>query len=185
MKKRYLITGGTGFIGSALVQEWLTQNIDVTVLTRNPEKARQRWNGRVTAIKDLHEAAGEFEVLVNLAGEGIADARWSPERKRLLEQSRIDLTNSLAIWAVETGRRFGAFLSGSAIGYYGSCLPTAQKTCPTHTEASPSGEDYAARLCQRWEEAAGSLSGLCDRTMILRTGVVLGQNGGMLKRLWL
>src|SRR5690606_41099574 len=83
-------------------------------------------------------------------------------------------------WASRTGQRFRAVLSGSAIGYYGSFA--GLDAYPLHEQDS-AGQDFAARLCADWEDAAQPLAALSERSLVLRTGVVLGQQGGMLKRL--
>lgn len=180
--ERVLITGGTGFIGQALVDRWLAAGQQVTVLSRRPAWVARRWQGRVTCATRFDELQGRFDVLVNLAGEGIADSRWSNARKHLLRQSRVDLTHELARWASRTGQRFRVVLSGSAIGYYGSFAGV--DSYPLR-EQDAAGQDFAARLCADWEDAAQPLAALSDRLILLRTGVVLGPHGGMLKRLWL
>lgn len=181
MQERILITGGTGFIGSALVSDWLAAGHDVTVLTRRPEQTRQRWPA-VTAVAGMDELQGPYDVLVNLAGEGIADQRWSAARKKALYDSRVRLTQALVNWAQSTHQHFRVVLSASAVGVYGA---TAHLHSPPLTESAPAGADFAARLCHDWEEAAASFQAVTDRLLILRTGIVLARDGGMLKRLWL
>ncbi len=180
--ERVLITGGTGFIGQALVDRWLAVGQHVTVLSRRPAWVARRWQGRVSCAPDLDALHGRFDVLINLAGEGIADRRWSDTRKHILRQSRVELTHELARWASRTGQRFRVVLSGSAIGYYGSFAGV--DSYPLR-EQDNAGQDFAARLCADWEEAAQPLAALSGRLVLLRTGVVLGPHGGMLKRLWL
>jgi uncharacterized protein len=182
MSKRILITGGSGFIGSQLVAGWLADGHEVVVLTRQPQRLQQRLPG-VQAIATLDEAVGYFQWLVNLAGEGIADQRWSPARKAALRDSRIALTEALVSWAVRTQQSFEVVLSGSAIGYYGSARGVAGQT--RLTEDSAAGQDFAATLCCDWEQSARSLEDRTERLVLLRTGVVLGNGGGMLGRLWL
>ena len=181
MSKRILMTGGTGFIGSHLIERWLSEGHDITVLTRRPEHVQKRWKGRVQGISEFAEAQGRFQWLVNLAGEGIADARWSDSRKQLLRESRVGLTERLVRWAEHSGQRFEVVLSGSAVGFYGG-FPGAQ---PALTEACGPGRDYSANLCIDWEDAAAPLAKLSDRLICLRTGIVLGPRAGMLSRMWL
>lgn len=182
IQQRILITGGTGFIGQALINRWLAQSAAVTVLSRRPAWVQRRWGGVVKAVSGLEQLSGEFDVLVNLAGEGIADKRWSRARKQALRDSRIALTRDLAAWASRSGQRFRVVLSGSAIGYYGGY--SGGEDTP-HSEQEAPGSDFAAQLCVDWEAAAEPLRPLAERFLILRTGVVLGVHGGMLKRLWL
>tara|TARA_R110001583_G_scaffold763_2_gene7009 strand:+ start:1319 stop:2242 length:924 start_codon:yes stop_codon:yes gene_type:complete len=183
MSKRILITGGTGFIGSRLVSGWLADGHEISVLTRRPQRVIERWGGRVTGVSDLYQLTGPFDWLINLAGEGIADQRWTAARKRELRDSRIGVTGKLAEWAMHTGQRFDVVASGSAIGVYGALAGTAEQQ--TVDEASRVGQDFAAQLCTDWEAAAQPLYGLSERSLMLRTGVVLGERGGMLGRLWL
>ena len=178
-KQRIFITGGSGFIGSRLIDRWLQQGHLITVLSRRPEWVAQRWSGQVAAVSAFQQLSGSFDVLVNLAGEGIADSRWTRARKAELFDSRVALTADLARWATLTGQRFKVVLSGSAIGYYGGF---ADDSISLNEQAS-AGSDFAARLCAEWEQAAAPLKELTERFLVLRTGVVLGADGGMLKRL--
>lgn len=180
MNRHILITGGTGFIGSRLVERWLEQGHQITVLTRRPLVAAKRWQQPVNAVASL-DALGDvsFDTLVNLAGEGIADARWSDSRKQTLRDSRIRLTESLVQWSVRTGQKYEVVLSGSAVGFYGAF--DGQQSTPL-TEKAPAGRDFAAQLCDDWESAAQGFSLIAGRLVTLRTGLVLGQ-GGMLERM--
>lgn len=182
MQDHILITGGSGFIGQALVDDWLAQGHQVTVLSRRPGWVERRWQGRVAATDDVHTLRDHFSVLVNLAGEGIADQRWSQQRKRQLYESRVDLTRELVSWAQDSGQCFRVVLSGSAIGWYGGFDGSDSQPL---SEQAPGGQDYAAQLCQDWELAAADLASMSERLVLLRTGIVLGRHGGMLKRLWL
>ncbi|MDF1763423.1 MAG: TIGR01777 family oxidoreductase [Oleibacter sp.] len=182
MAKRIFITGGTGFIGSKLIDQWIDQGHVVTVLTRQPVKARARWSKPVTAISDLNAATERYDWLINLAGEGIAEKRWTASRKTALRNSRINLTERLVRWAESTGQKFEKVLTGSAVGVYGSF---AEGPTPALTEDAACGDDFSAHLCTDWETAAKGLARFTKQLTYLRTGIVLGPNGGMLQRLWL
>jgi len=182
MSKRILITGGSGFIGSHLIKEWLAQGHEIEVLSRRPEMVIHHWEGQVAAQDSLHKMSGPFDWLVNLAGEGIADQRWSESRKQTLRDSRIGVTEKLVEWAKETGQQFEVVLSGSAIGIYGASDGSPEQQ--TVTEESSEGHDFAAQLCQSWEYAAMPLADMSERLILLRTGLVWGEHAGMLKRLW-
>lgn len=174
-----LITGGTGFLGSALTHRLLEQGYCVHIFSRDAEKVRARFGDRVTpvvALQDLPDA-GEFRAVVNLAGAGILDRRWSETRKQELRDSRIGLTRQLASWINGSERPPGVLISGSAIGIYGD--QGDQKL----EETSPPHPDFAQQLCADWEAAAIAAGASGCRVCLLRTGLVLGHGGGMLQRL--
>lgn len=181
MKKHILITGGTGFIGAALIKNWLELGHNITVLSRNPARGVRLLGPDVTFVREFSDVSGQVDWIINLAGEGIADQRWSERRKIALRESRIALTERLVRWVIQSDQRPELFISGSAIGYYGS----VSSDIPSFTEDSTPGSGFAASLCIDWEYAVQPLQERCERVVIVRTGVVLGEHGGMLKRLWL
>lgn len=178
---RILITGGTGFIGRHLVNRLLRAGHQITVLSRNPNKVKQLFDGQVNSWSSLTAWRPDiyFDAVINLAGEPIIDQAWTQERKRELEDSRIGITQQLISSMTHARVRPAVFLSGSAIGIYGN---TGELQC---TESSQLGSDYAATLCQRWEAAARPAEALGVRTCQLRTGLVLHQNGGLIKKMLL
>jgi uncharacterized protein (TIGR01777 family) len=170
---RYLITGGTGFIGAALCHDLLRAGHQVAVLTRSPAAAQRKLPPQIRAVVDPEELDGA-DAVVNLAGESIVGARWSAARKRLLLDSRIGTTRRLLNWVERLPRRPAVLVSGSAIGYYG---PRGDEELG---EDAPAGEDFGAALCQAWEAEALRAETLGLRVCRLRIGVVLGPGGGAL-----
>lgn len=174
-----LLTGGTGFIGRHLCHALADRGHELHILTRTPEKARQVLPEGAATFTDLTriEADTSIDVIINLAGEGIADRRWSKARKKLLQESRVNTTNALGELVARLKKRPSLMISGSAIGFYGNAGAVEL------TEASPAvRRDFTYLLCDAWEQAARDAAGDM-RLCILRTGVVLGRDGGLLKRL--
>jgi uncharacterized protein len=175
-----LITGGTGFIGSALTLKLLAQGAKVTLFCRNPESAIQRF-GNISAFKDLNELGqnASFDVIINLAGEPIFDARWSDARKKILRDSRIELTKQLVLAISRMNIKPELLISGSAIGFYGDQGDFLL------TEQSLPRPDFAQQLCSDWETSAQTAEQFGVRVCIIRTGLVIAKNGGLLDRMLL
>jgi len=176
----YLISGGTGFIGKPLVAALCGDGHEVSVLTRDYAAARKRLGPDVSLLRSLDgiPADQQIDVIVNLAGAGIADRRWSARRKRELLDSRVHTTHELVELVQRLRTRPRCFLSASAVGYYGA----SDDTPLTETDTAVTRE-FTHELCRRWEEEALRVSALDVRTVITRFGVVLGSGGGMLARL--
>lgn len=177
---RILITGGSGFIGQALCRQLIHDQHFIIVLTRNSKQAQQRLGQSVRVIHQLtaiddHDA---IDAVINLAGEPIADRRWSHSQKKRLIDSRIHTTQALLELFSRLYTQPKVFISASAIGYYG---PHGDNDTAL-TESSPPIAGFTHELCQQWEAAAlKTPAGI--RTCITRLAVVLGPNGGMLKKL--
>lgn len=173
-----LFTGGTGLIGSAFIQHFAKQH-QFTVLTRRPDNAARMLGSRIRPITRLSslENLNSFDAIINLAGEPIADKRWTDARKARLEQSRWNITNELATLVNNSERPPQVFISGSAVGYYGrqSSTPISESSHQVHQE-------YSHRLCRIWEETAQACAAN-TRLCIVRTGIVLAANGGALTRM--
>ena len=184
---RIVIAGGSGFLGQRLASALADDGHAVTVLTRGDPGLR---DARISAVtwtpdgtapaRDSPAGAWTREVdaadaIVNLAGAGIADRRWTHRRKALLHASRTASTRSLVAAVAAAAPRSRVFLSGSAVGYYGN---TGEATID---ESSPPGTDFLARLCVDWEADAHAVSGC--RLVIMRTGVVLARGEGVLAKL--
>lgn len=175
----YLITGGTGLIGALICKKLLAAGHQVCVLTRGRKTAQAKLADQVELIESLAEFKAErkLDVVINLAGAPIADARWTIKRKHLLESSRIDLTQQLVNWLDARTQKPQCLISGSAVGWYGDGGQVQL------TENSQANTDYAHELCARWEQAALAAESHAIRVCIVRTGLVLSANGGMMQRL--
>lgn len=179
MSKHILITGGTGFIGQRLCQYFLKQGHLITVFTRTPEQVENLWGGDVAAVDqfDQLEFIDPIDWVINLAGEPIADKRWSGSQKHKIQDSRILFTKMLVDALCKMPQAPELLISGSAIGYYGDC---GDDTCD---ESSPAGDDFAAQLCHDWEKAAQAITIKGTRLCFVRIGIVLGRNGGALQKM--
>ena len=176
---RVLLTGGTGLIGRHLISRLLTLGHTVCVVTRSPEKARQMLDARVEIWPGLQNVStlDGVDAVVNLAGEPIADKRWTHAQKQKLCDSRWAITQRLSelIQASETPP--AVLISGSATGYYGDLGEVVV------TEEEPPHNEFTHKLCARWEQIASSAQSDRTRVCLLRTGVVLARNGGILGKM--
>ena len=168
-----LLTGGTGLIGTALCGALSAQGSQLTVLSRS---ARRSVQGR-TFITHLEQCASPVDAVINLAGAGLADRRWTAAYKRTIVRSRIDLTQQLVSWIESQTTRPKTLISASAIGYYGASPDDA------FTEQGTPGTGFAADLCQRWEQEALRAEALAVDVAVLRLGVVLANEGGALGKM--
>ena len=187
---RIVIAGGTGFLGGPLAEGYAEEGHDVRVLTRGLQPGESRHDPGtgvpgVTRVGWSPDTGGAWEsvidgadAVVNLAGAGIAEGRWTPQRKALLHDSRIISTKALAAAIQRAARPPAVFVSGSGAGYYGASLGDDVKT-----ESSPAGDDFLARLCVDWEAEAGRAANPATRVATLRTAMVIERRGGALQRL--
>jgi uncharacterized protein (TIGR01777 family) len=173
-----LITGGTGFIGARLAEVLIAGGHEVTVLTRDKAKARD-FRGRVTLIDGLHDLRGRanFDAIVNLAGEPVADGRWSAAKKRRILDSRVSMTSALVRLMAASERRPKVLISASAVGFYGSDAERAFK------ESSAPAPGFTHDVCRACEAAALAAEPLGVRVCLLRIGIVLGSQGGAMARM--
>lgn len=176
-----LITGGTGLIGQQLCKALLAEGHELTVLSRNPASVAAKCGAGVHALAALGAWLSDntFDAIINLAGEPIVDAPWTKRRKQVLWDSRVTLTNELVKHIVTAGHKPAVLISGSAVGYYGNRGDTALD------ESADAGEDFAARLCRSWEDAALGAEREGVRVCLLRTGLVLSRQGGLLGKMLL
>jgi uncharacterized protein (TIGR01777 family) len=168
-----LVTGGTGFIGSALVPEFLKRGFSVTVLTRHQQPVR----AGVTYVQSLDALQTPVDVVINLAGASLAGRRWSDGYKAEMVASRAGFTEQLVQWMSAQSMPPGLLISGSAIGFYGCSRDQF------FDETSPGGRGFSAQLCQAWESAASVLEGSETRVATLRLGVVFDRSGGALSEM--
>ena len=168
-----LVTGGTGFIGGALLPELVSRGHRMTVLTRGTysDSASIRYVNVFDAIE------GKVDTVINLAGAGLAARRWSKGYKREIVDSRIGLTQHLVSWLERQQSRPGLLISGSAVGFYGQSLTDV------FTEESGPGKGFSAELCRQWEVAAQTAESFIPQVVLLRLGVVLDHGGGALQEM--
>lgn len=178
---RILITGGTGLIGRRLCVALTALGHDLTVLSRQPMSVKEKCGPAVTALASLNDWTSEqrFDAVINLAGEPIVDARWTEKRKQKLLASRIGLTEQLVAKIAQARYKPAVMLSGSAVGYYGD---SGERELD---ETALAGQDFSAQLCVAWEAAASQIIGDGTRLCLLRTGLVLDAEGGILHKMLL
>jgi uncharacterized protein (TIGR01777 family) len=173
---RILITGGTGFIGQALCPRLAAADHEIVILSRQ-ERPRLP-TGAATAVTSLDELdACEFGGVINLAGEPIGDGRWTPSRRKLLLDSRIETTARLVAWMQRAQQPPGVLVSASAVGYYG------EQGAREITEATSPTPGFTHELCAAWEREADRAASLGVRVCIPRIGVVLDRGGGALAKM--
>ncbi len=177
---RIIITGGTGLIGRALAFELAEAENEVIILSRHPSATHDlpktarvhAWDGK--SAEGWSALASGATAIVNLAGESIAPMPWTGDRKRRILQSRVDAGRAM-VDAVRTAEvKPLAIIQASAVGYYGLCGDEVV------TEDTPPGDDFLAHVCREWEAASAEVEALGVRRAIIRTGLVLSLNGGVL-----
>jgi hypothetical protein len=185
---KIVVTGATGFLGTALVKALCARGDALVVLSRDAARARAVL-GDVTAVAaDLQSpgpwtaALAEASVIVHLAGEPIAARRWDARQKQRLRDSRVETTRTLveAIAALPAGSRPRALISASGADYY-PFAPDTEFDDDEVTESDPPGDSFLGRLCCDWEACARAAEGLGVRVACMRTGVVLGPGGALAK----
>lgn len=180
---RVLLSGASGLIGSNLLKHTITNPWDFWALARTAKKIHALDSDHI--LKWEHDSVPnllqcpKLDAVVNLAGEGIADHRWTEQRKKRLRDSRIVGTRNLikAIQYLPESSRPNTLISVSASGYYGDC--------GDHwlNESHPNGTDFLAQLCHDWELEALKASDLGVRVVIFRLGLVLSKDGGFLSKI--
>lgn len=180
---RVLITGGSGLVGTALVRELEDAGHRCDILSRAPERSQQKfdqaqvfsWDTRsVEPLLDLMQGA---DAVVHLAGENIGAGRWTERRKRLIRDTRVDSTQAIVDAMLKAPTPPAVLLQASAVGYYG---PRGNEEI---AEDTPAGDDFLATLCRDWEEASERVSAAGVRRAVVRSGLVLSAEGGVLPRM--
>jgi uncharacterized protein (TIGR01777 family) len=185
---RLLLLGCSGFVGRELVPFLLELGHSLTLVSRQAQPFPQLVGNRLACLQldpsqsasweqeVLLQALAEAEGVVNLAGEPIAEKRWTPAHRELLMASRVATTNHLVQAMQRLDTPPGVLVNGSAVGYYGT------STEARFSEASGPGNDDLAAICTRWEAAAAAVP-TASRLVVLRIGIVLGGDGGALGRM--
>ena len=168
-----LMTGGTGLIGAATVTALREKGATVTVLTRRPPADAPR----VEYITSLSQCEGPVDTVINLAGAGLADRRWTRAYKQEILESRVGLTRRLVDWMRAQSKPPERLISASAIGYYGASEDGV------FSEEAPSGAGFSAKLCRQWEDEAVCAQELGTAVTRLRLGVVFSSRGGALGKM--
>lgn len=179
---KLVVTGTTGFIGSAICSRLLEQGHTLTLLTRSaPRDAatqNKRWLHWTPGASGVWEKVVDgADGIINLAGEPIAAERWTPQQKRKIRMSRIETTSALVDAIAKAEQKPGFLINASAIGYYG---PYGDETI---TEEAGPGTDFLAETTRDWENEAMKAESSGLRVVCLRSGMVLGRNGGALAKM--
>lgn len=179
---RIAITGGTGFVGSALVKNLLEKKHELFILTRNTADKQPSKNFNyvqwLSEDDSPEDALESIDVFINLAGESINSGRWTEERKKRIVNSRITATREVLRIISRLEEKPYTLINASAVGYYGISRNK------TFTEADrKSGTDFLAETVRRWEEEASKAEAFEVRTVFCRFGIILEKNDGALPRM--
>src|ERR1700719_177362 len=179
-RQSILVTGGTGFIGTRLCEILVEEGHQVTVLTRDPRRGRG-FRGRVTLVDNLATLGRDtpFDAIVNLAGEPLAGGRWTPARRQQLIDSRLGASRAVVKLIARSRKKPAVLVSSSAAGFYGLDDEAS------FAEDAAGGPAFTHELCAVWEKEALAAEQHGVRVCLLRTGIVLGAEGGALARMLL
>lgn len=174
---KVVVTGGTGFIGAALVRQLLDAGSEVAVLTRGAETPGKAVKWVPGAQGDWEQALDGADAVVNLAGKNLFENRWNPEVKGAIRSSRIDVTRQIVAAIGRRSRKPRVLVSASAIGYYG---PHGDEELD---EGAAVSGDYLGALAADWEKEAAAAEAMGVRVVRVRIGVVLHPSGGALAQM--
>lgn len=176
---KIIITGGSGLIGSALAKDLSENGYEVIVLSRSPLAVQEKltpgvrclgWDGQTS--QGWGDLASGAKAIVNLAGANISGGRWTPARKRLILQSRLQAGQAVTQAFQTASPKPEALVQASAVGYYG---PHGDEPV---TEETAKGQDFLAHVCAEWEASTAGVEQAGVRRVIIRTGVALAKQGG-------
>lgn len=181
MKKNVLISGGSGFIGKQLTNLLIASGYSVSILSRSSKQntvdiSYYQWDVSNQTIDE--ESVMKADFIIHLAGENIAEKKWTKERKEAIVQSREKSIQLIHDVLKKNHKKLEAFVSASGIGIYGA--KNGSEIC---NEDSLPADDFLGTTCQKWEAAADTIESLGIRTVKIRTGLVLGKEDGFLKKL--
>lgn len=173
-----LLAGGSGLIGTRLV-ELLKDKYKIHILTRSPEQDEENvkyfhWD---IYKKEADRQAFVCDYIINLNGAGIADKRWTAQRKKVLIDSRVEANRTIALMLAKTDQRPKGIFCASAMGYYGDSGDRLLN------EDSPEGKGFLAECCAIWEESSSALKPFAKQFGMIRIGLVLAKEGGALPKL--
>ncbi len=171
-----LITGGRGFVGSALSRELRTAGHDVVITTRKESESQSELTWNPPSLIPPNKIS-KFKAIVNLAGDSIYSDRWTKDKKERIRSSRVNTTHYLIESIKNADVKPEILINASAVGFYG---PSGNEEI---TENVSAGEDFLASVCKEWESEALKAEKLGVRTVITRFGLVLGKNGGALQKM--
>ncbi|HEY2415099.1 MAG TPA: TIGR01777 family oxidoreductase [Pirellulaceae bacterium] len=176
-----LVTGGTGFVGRRLLAK-LDQPVVVSRDAAKAAKKLEPLKPKVIRWDPLHDplpaaALSGVDAIFHLAGDPVAEGRWTEKKKQRIRDSRVLGTQNLVAGLAAAATRPKTLISASAVGYYGDCGDAEID------ERSPPGHDFLAEVCIGWERAALTARDLGIRVVLIRTGVVLGEKGGALAKM--
>ncbi|MCH7397415.1 TIGR01777 family oxidoreductase [Belliella sp. DSM 107340] len=177
--KNILITGGSGLVGKRITAHLETKGYTVAWLSRSPDKYEQKsffWD--LDSMKIDENAIEWADAIIHLAGEGVADSRWTAKRKQAILHSRTHSTQILSEAISKAEKKPKTFVAASAVGYYG--FDTGDNLI---TENSPKGNDFLSQVVIAWENESQRMEDLGLRTVMLRIGIVLDKAGGALKEM--
>jgi uncharacterized protein (TIGR01777 family) len=173
--QQLLVTGGTGLIGRQLVDKLKTK-YKISVISRDPSRAKRLFNDDINVCTlESMSSVDDFHGIINLAGEPIADKRWSDAQKERICQSRWDITQKLVDLINTASKKPSVFISGSAVGIYGR-----QGDTPINEDFTDFHEEFSREVCKKWEDIAQQAD---TRVCIARTGIVLDEDGGALAKM--